>query len=334
MTRSRRGSAEPPGHDSFLDIVANLVGILVILIIVIGAQAADAMIERQETVDPESIDVQGPQQAAASLESDIHALAKRLARQQLEIAYRQKERERMHFALTALEQGLQEKRSQLSQSQREQVELQEELRMAEDRLLQIEQAKLSVQNAQPSTKILEHLPTPMAKTVFGQELHFRLHKGRIAYVPWEELVERLRKEAPEKAWKLKSAPELTETIGPLHDFWLNYTLHKSTIRVPTGSGYSLSQAMELHHFTLVPVRDELGDLVQEALRPDSSFRARLEMYNPNRTTVTVWVYPNSFQHFRTIKAELYKLGFLCAGRPMPDGFPIGGSPSGTRSAAQ
>ena len=28
------------GHDSFLDIVANLVGILIILVVVIGAQAA------------------------------------------------------------------------------------------------------------------------------------------------------------------------------------------------------------------------------------------------------------------------------------------------------
>ena len=38
--------------------------------------------------------------------------------------------------------------------------------------------------------------------------------------------------------------------------------------------------------------------------------------------------------YRTIKAELFKRGYLCAARPMPHGQPIGGAPDGTRSSAE
>ncbi len=60
----------------------------------------------------------------------------------------------------------------------------------------------------------------------------------------------------------------------------------------------------------------------------------LKHADPDRTTVTVWVYPDSFNQFRTLKAELFRRRFLTAGRPLPEGHPIGGSPDGSRSASQ
>ena len=47
MSRRTANDVPEPGYDSFLDIVANLVGILVILIMVVGVQAQ----ERMGTVD-------------------------------------------------------------------------------------------------------------------------------------------------------------------------------------------------------------------------------------------------------------------------------------------
>ena len=38
MPRSARNDTESPGHDSFLDIVANMVGILIILVMVVGVR--------------------------------------------------------------------------------------------------------------------------------------------------------------------------------------------------------------------------------------------------------------------------------------------------------
>ncbi len=45
-TKARHSPSEP-GQDSFLDIVANLVGILIILVMIVGAQAKDAMIQAE-----------------------------------------------------------------------------------------------------------------------------------------------------------------------------------------------------------------------------------------------------------------------------------------------
>ena len=96
-------------------------------------------------------------------------------------------------------------------------------------------------------------------------------------------------------------------------------------RVPVGEDWSaLTEA----------VFQTPGPPLSEALRDGSGFLERLSGHDPNRTTVTVWVYPDSFNEFRALKAELFRRGYLAAGRPMPAGHPIGGSPDGSRSAAQ
>ena len=45
MNRAHKQHAAEPGQDSFLDIVANLVGILIILVMVVGVRAKDALLE-------------------------------------------------------------------------------------------------------------------------------------------------------------------------------------------------------------------------------------------------------------------------------------------------
>jgi hypothetical protein len=52
------------------------------------------------------------------------------------------------------------------------------------------------------------------------------------------------------------------------------------------------------------------------------------------TTVTLWCYPDSFEGYRAIRAELHRLGIPTAGRPLPDGAPIGGSTEGSKSVVQ
>ena len=54
----------------------------------------------------------------------------------------------------------------------------------------------------------------------------------------------------------------------------------------------------------------------------------------DQTTITVWVYPESYRQFRQLKNDLLRRGYLTAGRPMPAGHPIGASPSGSQSSAQ
>jgi hypothetical protein len=335
--RSRQNQ-EAPGQDSFLDIVANLVGILIILIMVIGVRATDAMVEASPdatTADEQpAVNVVAARQAARDVEQDIHLVDAKIKRQQVEVAYRRKERDRFLQVATVMEGQLDQHRSQLNEGQRQKLEASRSLFAARQELEDLKASRQAVENAVPGPQVIEHLPTPMAKTVFGQEVHFRLLQKRVTYVPWEELVQELQEEAPRKVWKLKDVPTITETLGPVRGFQMKYILRRAQHYARVGGGMSLQQRIELDRFVLVPVSDQLGEPLEQALRDDSEFRGILSRFNPDRTTVTVWVYPDSFNEFRTLKAALFRLGFLSAGRPMPEGYPIGGAPDGTRSAAQ
>jgi len=174
----------------------------------------------------------------------------------------------------------------------------------------------------------------MAKTVFGKELHFRLHNGKLAFVPWDELVERLRDEAQQKLWRLKDQPELTETFGPIGGFWMKYTLKRVEYQHATRMGVAVRRGVELDRFILIPVDDDMGESLEDALHTNSQFQAILAANQPEATTITVWTYPDSFDEFRQLKRFLFENKYLTASRPLSFDTPIGGSPHGTRSSAQ
>lgn len=336
MRRRPRPQAEEPGQDSFLDIVANLVGILIILVMVIGARATDAMIaveHPQELPEPEvPTDVQGARMAADAIEHDIHQVDARIKRQELEIAYRRAERDKLLQVLTQIEEQLDTRRAGLDTDQRSHLDTQRQLIAARQELEDLQQGLKSLENMAPTSQVIQHLPTPMAQTVFGREVHFCLRRERISYVPWDELVARLKEDAPNQVWKLRDAASITETLPPMRGYRMKYTLrHAGQARPGSGGGH---RQIELDRFVLLPVKEELGEPVPIALQENSEFRAILSGFDPNRTTVTVWVYPDSYEAFRKIKADLFQRGFATAGRPMPEGHPIGGSPDGSRSAAQ
>jgi hypothetical protein len=337
MRREARQNDDAPGQDSFLDIVANLVGILIILIMVIGARATDAMVEATptDTEDGSDIDIAAARAAADAVEYDIHQVDAKIKRQQFEIAYRRKERDKFLQMIGAVQEDLNRQREVLDESQRQGLDMGRNLLVAQSELEDMKAFRHSLENSAPPQNVVEHLPTPMAKTVFGTEVHFRLANGRVTYVPWDELVEKLKQEAPQTVRRLKDAPRITETIGPVRGFRMKYTLRRAKQVRPIGGGaVAMQHRVELDRFVLVPVSEDLGEPFESALREDSQFHSILSRYDPDRTTVTIWVYASSFGQFRTLKEDLFRLGFLAAGRPMPEGHPIGGSPDGTRSASQ
>lgn len=339
MTRRTGPHIEAPGQDSFLDVVTNLVGILIIIIMVIGTRTTDAMVDATAASSDASEgppgDLVAARTAAEAVEKDIQAIDAKLAQQQFEITYRRTERDKMLALLTAVEQELNRQQQRLDAGQRTRLEAARELQAARSELEDLKASRQTVETSPAAPTVLEHLPTPLAKTVFGKEVHFRLLGGRLAYVPWDELVAKLKEEAPQQVGKLREADKITETLGPIQGFRLQYTLrHGRHVTPVRGGAVAMARTIELERFVLVPVRDDLGEPVAQAFQPGSACQDILSQYDPNRTTVTVWVYPDSFGQFRALKEELYKRGFLTAGRPLPAGHPIGGSPDGSRSAAQ
>lgn len=369
--RAPKTQTDAPGQDSFLDIVANLVGILLILIMVVGLRTKHAIVEASQTTqtpteaaassdaihgveenaaaeepetdaadeqlpDPDSIDLEGAERETHAVESKIAELDYQLRKQQIEQDFRRRERDRIQVLLAAAERKLADKKAELDAQQQLAMQQRQEL-LAEQHA--VDELKLQLQalaSAVSTVEQLDHLPTPMAKTVFGREEHFRLQNNRLAHVPWDDLVERLKDDAPNKIWKLKEAPKITETIGPMGGFRLRYTLKKSEQIVRTDNGGAArQQRASLEFFHLIPVEDQLGEPIDQAINnPISQLNNVLGANDPKSTTVTVWVYPDSFEAFRQLKEHLFQNGYLTASRPMPDGRYMGGAPEGLRSSSQ
>jgi hypothetical protein len=338
MRRKAASAMDGPGQDSFLDIVANLIGILIILVMVIGVRAKDAILEAAHVADrvPESPapDVEGAAAAASAVEADIFAIDAKIKWQEFNIEYRRSERDRVHLLVQAAEEELADRRSHLDEAQRNQFDVRKDIAASESELSKLVNQVASLKSAAAPVAVIDHLPTPMARTVFGRELHLSLSRGRLRVIPWDQLVAQLKSDAPRRVQRLKDRDEITETLGPVGGFWMKYTLVRKRRTVTTRVGVAVQQGVELDHFVLVPVAEDLGEDLTTALADGSEFRAVLDQHQPETTTLTVWTYPDSFNEFRTLKQSLYARGYLLASRPLPEGFPIGGSPSGMRSSAQ
>jgi hypothetical protein len=337
VSRRREEQFEAPGKDSFLDVVANVVAILIILVMVVGSQARPELLalhlsQQTAAASPLTADAAAADEAAAAVEGSIQELQGRIQRQNLEVAMRQQERDRVQLLVSVAEQRLAEHRGQLSDADRARYDLETQLGAARRQLGELDQSKVSAENQPP--EVLEHLPTPMARTVFGTELHFRLQGGRLAYVPWDETIERMKAEAPDHIQKLRNSPRVELSLPVQNGFGAKYILRRAEMQMQTKVGVATQGVVELEKLYFVDAEPNLGQPLAAALQQGSEFRSRLAANRPQQTTVTVWVYPDSFDQFRTLKAELFKLGYLTAARPMPANQPIGGSPDGSRSSAE
>ena len=77
-----------------------------------------------------------------------------------------------------------------------------------------------------------------------------------------------------------------------------------------------------------------GETVSEAMHENSDFRQIADGIDPRQTTVTIWVYPDSFEAFRKLRDYLYQREIVVAGRPLPVGMPIASSRRGSVSRGQ
>jgi cell division protein FtsN len=336
VRRFRDSSVQGEGHDSFLDIVANLVGVLIILVMVVAVRARDGAVDEQraQTSSLEPVDVESARFEAEGIREDIQRIEQLLQRQAMEIAYREKERDKVFQELRVLELLVQQQESHLDTSQQEKLQKQAMLGDLKHQLEDLEQARRTVEQMQSQPEVIQHRPTPMAKTVFGTEIHFRLFQGRITYIPWDQLIERLKQDAQQKARNLSGEGKLTELIGPIGGFRMRYQLGVRRYLANTTDGPRMRQGLQLEQFELIPVDPTMGEGVASAMEEGSRFLQTLGSFSSQRTTVTIWVYPESFIQFQQIKTLLHQRGFACAGRPLPAGALISGSPSGSLSAAQ
>jgi hypothetical protein len=347
-SRKKNRSDAPMEQDSFLDIVANLVGILIILVVVFGAQigqtishtSAPAVQEAHEALQEQRQELVERQHVLTQRDAEYRDWQSVMDQQAVLIQQRQLERHLAIQQLALVQAEVQEKVESLSQQQQAELELRKTLARQTTELAELEQTLESVQLAsleedvKPELEIIEHYPTPIAQTVFGREVHFHLRDNKILFVPFDELVQRLRATWETHAEELPVGQTTTETLEPMGSFRLQYELRSDEKTLPTANGMVMSRVVALQRFWLLPVQSGLGEPMEQAVGSDSQFAATIKRYSPNDTTVSIWVYPESYTSFLELRKILIKQGYRVAVWPLTPDQRISGSPDGLRATAQ
>jgi hypothetical protein len=316
--------------------VANIVGILIILVMVTGVRAKHWSGDEvpQPTVKAAAAALEKDLATEAALRRDVAAHLEQQRQVEREASLQNRVRMQLATAVAAVERGIASGREQLDAEGREGFRLRQELAGSRSELDRLRHEHAMALAAEAAPTLIESYPTPLSEAVDGEEIHFQLREGRVVFIPLERLLERFKEDARRKMHQLFDLPDVTGTVGPEGGFRLRYTMVRRDVplemQAATGSGVYA----ELERWTLIPIAGELGEPIETALAERSRFREVLACYRPDTTTVTVWTYADSFAAFRRLKRATYRLGFATAARPLPEGTPIGGSPKGTKSAAQ
>ena len=382
------------GQDSFLDVVSNIVGILIILVVIVGAQvkhglASHKIRELQEThadLELEEISENFLHVSKTDADPDTKLkneldgeslLDEELRKTQSELARSEEEREQraklirtlrtemetlsdslsqtQHFEqeiveatdqtarmnaeqsvfaqeCVALETRLRVIRKEMDsstdaqeQKEREIVLLSQESIVLENQIAELE-ARLKFLREQHSQnggpKMIEHKMTPIVHSVDSREFHFILDRGRVLYVPLEELLKEYQRRSSDIAYSLMKDGRRTDVFGPYDGF-----------RIHTETQLRGGQ-IGVYWKLLPPDIEEAGEKIEDAVQPISKFHHYLEKLQPGKDTLTFWIYPEGFATFSQIKEDAYQHGFAIASRPLPNGMPIAGSPEGQKSVAQ
>lgn len=323
MARTIRQDAEAIGSDSFLDVVTNIVGILIILVMVVGIRIKNLPAKAAIDQDAAKAEVTALAREAESLERDMLGLEDQVRTITFTSQARFQERGTLAYLLAEHEREINEIKKSLDAQSRTAFDMQRALSAAEREANKLEHAKAQANQIKKRTPIrIKSYPTPISHTVYGNEVYFQLSGGRLTFVPFEDLNGLTRDDAVDKLSRDPTAEVIEGEVGPREGFRAEYVI----LREPNGGAYE--------EIALLPVGENLGEPIEEAIKESSRFRTKLGQLRPRQTTVTLWTYPDSFIDYSRVKELLYSLGFSVAGRPMMAGMPIGGSSRGSRSAAQ
>ena len=321
------------GQDSFLDIVANLVGVLIILVVIVGAQATSAWndVEPNTAIGDEITSVQQQIVRASNtvkkLEIDNHTLESDILTQSTLAAVASQRRHRALVNLEVVRQEVEAQRKKLNDAEQQHFDKQREraeLRQSLDAIVR-ESKVLSVNRPSVVAKTIEHYPTPISQTVFTDIIHVRLSNGRLAVVPVDPLTDLMQSEWKVKAEKLRNQNGISstiETVRPVDNFRLQYELQASGNRI------------RLAGYQIIALSDVVGRPTAEMMQPGSSFTEILSRSVAEETTISIWMYPTELKDHRLLKNWLHEQGFKVASWLQDPGQSISFGPQGSHITAQ
>ncbi len=345
----RRTSKEPSfGSDSFLDVIANLVGIVIILIVMIGARVREL-----PTLVPPSLPPLPQDDQAAAISGEKEAYQIQIA----DLQRRLLEQLRKRDQLATSRQSLQQARARLTEREAKATvtasaadaalahhaadtdRAAAEARALDERLADLQRAVTEIEARPPDKKLLRfHLP--VSRPVAAEERLFECRHGRVTHIDLESLLGQVKRSLPSKVDDLRNRWSVTATTEPVGAFRLKYEVERERGSALDGAFADLPPAdgtrfgYGVNRWEVVPVWPTRGETLTEALTADSRFLRLVGGYDPEEIVITLVVYPDSFELFRHLRDHLYERGFVVAGRPLPPDAVIAGSRDGFRSRGQ
>ncbi len=368
MSRRRHSDEIEFGSDSFLDIVANIVGILIILIVVAGikagadpitaerlaeylrthvkaptprveAAAAAAPKPAETSTEPPHLDplVIPPSpaliQKANTLKAEIASLSSATETATGAIEQASRDEEADNKAIADLRQAIDSEAAALGADKAKLADAESQLAAKKTGLLQLEVDVQRAEAVKPKVATLKHKLTPLGREINGKELHFRLLNNRVAFLPIEELILRLRPMILHNREQLMRDGIKRGEVGPIAGFHMTYVIEARRLSAMEELRMGTSAAINLSSWRLEAEPDLETESGEEAIRNNGDFLRRLRDADAD-TTITFWVYPDSYALYRQLQEFAHHENFTVAARPIPFGVPIAGSPQGSRSSGQ
>ena len=128
-----------------------------------------------------------------------------------------------------------------------------------------------------------------------------MRRGTVAVIPWDRLIDSLKSEARRSAERNSQKDRFVNQLGPIDGFLMTYGLKSQSGMMTNGTSTRLARTIELEKFELEPTSDVVTESIAETLATGGRLRLELASCKAQHTTVTVWVYPDSFNEFRTLK---------------------------------
>jgi len=175
--------------------------------------------------------------------------------------------------------------------------------------------------------------SPVARPTSSDEFHFELRRNRISFVNLDRLLELAKADAQVRIRMSDRTGLINSQVGPVGSFSLSYVLGRANAGIDELIERQ-SIRFDLKGWELVPESEQRGETYEATRNPISEYARAVNRLSPGRSVVTFWVYPDSFALYRHLRAELVAGNFSVAGRPLPEGMTIRGSPMGSVSAAQ
>ncbi len=345
MRRNADEQEEMPGGDSFLDIVANIVGILVLLVVVVGVRAGRqvAVVAQVQTVDHEQVieEAKGAIREALLNRKEVARLVEQAAISLGESQLRNQVREELATYIATLRAELDEERKNLSASDRRTFDTHNQLAQAQLELEKLtrKQIGLIAADTGPEIEQIDFEPTPIVRGRVTDEVLLRLEADRVVYLPVNELKQELEYSMASirNSFSSMSGEEASfeRLVGPIDGFALRCLFSRRLVQTAEGT-------MVVGGLKVARLEPQAGlygtgpptESLNEAMQANSRLLNRLRTVDPKKTVITLITYPDSFDVLPQLEKNLRERGYRVAKSLQRSGKPIAFSPGGKTTVLQ